>query len=147
MLAGACATSRPDPAQYVPGMWPTPPDARQVSSSYGSRVHPMGGGRRFHSGIDIAAPKGTPAMATARGRVAYTGRDRGGYGKYVTVNHGNGYETLYAHLSRIKTKRGKRVDRGEVIGRVGTTGRSTGPHLHYEVRRDGTPTDPALYLP
>ena len=88
-----------------------------------------------------------PVVATAYGRVADKGSDRHGYGKYVLLDHGNGYETLYAHLSDIEVKKGKRVKRGQLIGKSGKSGRATGPHVQYEVRLDGKPVDPRALLP
>ncbi len=97
-----------------------------------------------HMGIDIAAPAGTPVVATASGAVALVAYDDGGYGLYVVIDHAGRYSTLYAHLQRVAVRPGQRVGRGQVIGRVGTSGRSTGPHLHYEVRLAGRPIDPLL---
>ena len=120
-------------------IWP----ARGVfTSGYGIRRHPIFRIRRMHTGQDIAAPSGTPVQAASDGRVIYTGWF-GGYGKIVVVDHGDGVSTLYAHLSRILTRSGARVRRGEVVGRVGSTGYSTGPHVHFEVRVNGRPIDPA----
>ncbi|GBD12032.1 Murein DD-endopeptidase MepM [bacterium HR24] len=97
-----------------------------------------------HTGIDIAAPAGTPVVATASGAVALVAYDDGGYGLYVVIDHAGRYSTLYAHLGQAAVRPGQRVERGQVIGRVGTSGRSTGPHLHYEVRLAGRPIDPLL---
>lgn len=120
-------------------LWP----ARGVfTSGFGLRRHPLFGIRRMHTGQDIAAPYGTPVQAAADGRVIYTGWF-GGYGKIVVLDHGQNISTLYAHLSQILTRTGDQVRRGEVIGRVGSTGYSTGPHVHFEVRVDGRPIDPA----
>ena len=99
----------------------------------------------MHQGIDVSAPRGTPVYATASGRVVFAGR-QGAYGNLVVIDHGNGYETLYAHLDRIGVRRGWAVRRGEPIGRVGRTGRATGYHVHYEIRRDGQPLDPAPFM-
>ena len=147
VLAVSCVRGRRGvgPSAYVPGIWPTGPAARQISSPFGYRKDPFTRQRRFHTGIDIAGPKKSPVVATAHGRVVFAGRN-GNYGKTVIIDHGSGYQTRYAHLARIKTKKGKRVKRGEVIGKLGQTGRATGPHLHYEVRRNGKPVDPRPYL-
>jgi murein DD-endopeptidase MepM/ murein hydrolase activator NlpD len=111
------------------------------TSRFGLRTHPLFGRRHFHTGVDIAAPRGTPVRAAMDGTVLYAGW-YGGYGKLVVVDHGQGLSTLYGHLSVISVNAGSRVTRGQVIGRVGSTGYSTGPHLHYEVRRNGRPVDP-----
>lgn len=103
------------------------------------------GGRR-HKGLDIAAPRGTAVAATAPGKTSFTGTQKG-YGKLVIIDHCNGYETAYAHLDTILTSCGSPVRRGTIIGRLGATGNATGPHLHYEVRRNGLALDPAAFLP
>jgi murein DD-endopeptidase MepM/ murein hydrolase activator NlpD len=112
-----------------------------LTSGFGYRWHPIFRIRRMHTGIDIAAPRGTPVMAAASGGVLYTGWF-GGYGKIVVLDHGGGVSTLYGHLSAILVPKGRRVTRGQVIGRVGSTGYSTGPHVHFEVRINGRPVDP-----
>lgn len=120
-------------------IWP----ARGVfTSGFGIRRHPIFRIRRMHTGQDIAAPYGTPVQAAADGRVIYTGWF-GGYGKIVVIDHGDGLSTLYAHLSAILTRPGADVRRGHVVGRIGSTGYSTGPHVHFEVRVQGRPIDPA----
>ena len=116
-----------------------------VSSSFGTRWHPLLGGYRFHAGIDLAAPMGTPIIATSPGTVATAGWC-GGYGNCVTLDHGDGYFTLYGHLARVDVATGQRVGSGQELGLVGSTGNSTGPHLHYEVRINGRPVDPIPYL-
>lgn len=120
-------------------IWP----ARGVfTSGFGVRRHPIFRIRRMHTGQDIAAPYGTSVQAAAEGQVIYTGWF-GGYGKIVVIDHGQGISTLYAHLSSILARDGVRVRRGQVIGRVGSTGYSTGPHVHFEIRVNGRPIDPA----
>lgn len=116
------------------------------SSDYGYRRNPYSGLWRFHAGVDIAAPGGTPIRAAADGTVTRAGWS-GGYGNYTCLAHQDGLSTCYAHQSQILVRPGQRVRRDEVIGRVGTTGASTGNHLHFEVRRNGEPTDPLPYLP
>jgi len=111
------------------------------TSGFGLRRHPIFGIRRMHTGVDIGAPRGAPVQAAADGRVIYTGWF-GGYGKIVIIDHGGGISTLYAHLSQILTEEGRSVRQGEIIGRVGSTGYSTGPHVHFEVRVNGRPIDP-----
>jgi murein DD-endopeptidase MepM/ murein hydrolase activator NlpD len=122
--------------------WPT---AGPVVSGFGWRTHPIFGTRRFHAGIDIDGDCGQPISSAARGRVISAGW-RGGYGKAAIVDHGDGLSTLYAHQSSIGVSVGEGVARGERIGSVGTTGWSTGCHLHFEVRVNGSPVDPMPYL-
>jgi murein DD-endopeptidase MepM/ murein hydrolase activator NlpD len=112
-----------------------------MTSRFGFRVHPLFGRRHFHAGVDFAAPMGTPVRAAYDGTVLITGW-YGGYGKVVVIDHGGGMSTLYGHLSAVLARTGQRVAAGDVIGRVGSTGYSTGPHLHYEVRRNGRPVSP-----
>ena len=119
-------------------LWPV---AGRISSPYGWRVHPIFGTREFHTGIDIAVPWGTPIHAAAAGTVIFTGWMRG-YGMLVIVDHGNGLSTTYSHLSSYAVHVGERVDRGQVIARIGSTGWSTGPHLFFEVRENGQPVNP-----
>ncbi|MEC9342313.1 MAG: M23 family metallopeptidase [Pseudomonadota bacterium] len=122
-----------------------PSPGRHVTSTYGTRIDPFLGRAAMHSGIDFGAPIGTSVKATAAGTVIDAGRN-GGYGNMVEIDHGDGITTRYAHLSRVKVKSGDRVERGSVIGLAGSTGRSTGPHLHYEIRRKGKAVDPAGFL-
>lgn len=118
----------------------------RLTSGFGQRRHPVYGTRGFHSGIDLAAAQGTPVQASSGGRVRRAGH-AGGYGVLVTIEHPGGIETRYAHLSAVAVRPGQTVSAGEVIGYVGSTGRSTGPHLHYEVRSGGVAVDPARYWP
>lgn len=118
----------------------------RVSSGFGYRIDPVYKDRRLHPGLDFTAPVGTPIYAAADGVVKDAGFNTGGYGNRVVVNHGFGYETLYAHMVRIKARVGTRVKRGEVIGYVGSTGKSTGPHLHYEVHKNGIQLDPIYFF-
>lgn len=117
----------------------------KITSHIGWRKNPFGGGYEFHSGIDITAPHGSKVRATADGVVVLAGW-YGDYGKTVIIRHPSGYLTLYGHLSKIDVKEGQRVKAGDVVGRVGSTGRSTGPHLHYEVIKDNKPIDPSKFL-
>lgn len=116
-----------------------------MSSRFGYRVHPIFGDTRLHTGLDFAVGAGNPIRAAGAGRVVWSG-PRGGYGNLVAIDHGNGLATLYAHQSRIDVTIGQKVDTGDVVGLVGSTGFSTGPHLHFETRELGTPADPLLYL-
>lgn len=131
-----CTGSRPEPAATVPSGWPLAGDVGVVSSSFGARR-----GAGTHQGIDFRAPRGTKVVATADGVVAIAGRS-GDYGRMVVLDHGNGWETRYAHLHRIKVEKGDRIRRGRTLGTVGHSGNADGDHLHYEVRRDGVPVDP-----
>ena len=121
------------------------PIAGQLTSGFGYRIHPILGINRFHSGIDLAAPYGTLVKAADGDQVIQAGYSVG-YGYSVTLYHGGGFATLYAHLSSIQVTNGQNVERGQVIGLVGSTGLSTGPHLHFEVRINGEPQDPLGYM-
>ncbi len=117
-----------------------------VASGFGYRIDPIYKTPKMHTGLDFAAAMGTPIYATADGVVSVAAFDDGGYGNHVILNHGYGYETLYGHMVRIKVRRGARVKRGEVLGWVGSTGKSTGPHLHYEVIRNKHKIDPVHFF-
>ncbi len=121
-------------------------DLTRIASGFGTRIDPVYKVNKFHAGLDFTAPQGTPIYATADGVVKESEYNTGGYGNMVVINHGFGYETLYGHMYKIKTKRGTKVVRGQVIGYIGNTGKSTGPHCHYEVHRNGTPVDPIYYF-
>ena len=128
----------------VPSIWPVEGES---TDSFGVRGNPFGGGgAEFHPGQDIAAPRGTPVLAPADGRVVQAGWQNG-YGQTVVIDHGNGLTTRYGHLSKIEVYQGQEVKRGGELGQVGSTGRSTGPHLHYEVRVGELPVSPHYYLP
>jgi murein DD-endopeptidase MepM/ murein hydrolase activator NlpD len=118
----------------------------RLASGFGYRVDPVYKTVKFHAGLDFAAPLGTPIYATADGIVRVAGNQGNGYGNHVVLNHGYGYETLYGHMYRIGVKNGHRVKRGEIIGYVGSTGKSTGPHCHYEVHKNGRPLDPVYFF-
>ena len=118
----------------------------RIASGFGYRIDPVYKDRRPHQGLDFTAPQGTPIYATADGTVKEVGFTTSGFGNRVVINHGFGYETLYGHMYRFKARVGQRVKRGEVIGYVGNTGKSTGPHCHYEVHRGGRPVDPIYYF-
>ncbi len=121
------------------------PIAGWISSPFGYRRHPYDGLFRLHTGVDIAAEPGTPVRATAPGTVIFSGY-REGYGKVVVINHGYGISTLFAHNSKLFANSGIHVKRGDVISEVGSTGMSTGPHLHYEIRKNGIPVNPATFF-
>jgi murein DD-endopeptidase MepM/ murein hydrolase activator NlpD len=118
----------------------------RVASGFGSRIDPVYKTVKFHAGLDFAAPQGTPIYATADGRVTTAGNKGNGYGNHVEIDHGYSYETLYGHMVRVKVRVGQLVKRGEVIGWVGSTGKSTGPHVHYEVHKNGRPIDPIYFF-
>ncbi len=120
-------------------------DNAYISSPYGKRIDPFTGRIRMHDGIDFAARIGTPIYATADGKVKYA-RYIGGYGYTIKINHGFGYSTIFGHMSKMKAKKGQNVKRGDLIGYVGNTGRSTGSHLHYEIRYNKRPVNPSKYM-
>ena len=122
-----------------------PVEGGWVTSKFGYRRSPFTGKREFHKGLDIANRKGSPIVATANGVVSFTGR-KGLLGKVVVIDHGHGVVTRYAHLDKILKEQGELVQRGEVIGHMGISGRTTGPHLHYEVRLNGVPMNPTKYI-
>jgi murein DD-endopeptidase MepM/ murein hydrolase activator NlpD len=121
-------------------------DLDRIASGFGMRIDPVYGTPKMHKGLDFTAPQGTPIYATGDGRVIKAGYDESGYGNHVIINNGYGYETLYGHMVRVKAKAGQRVKRGEVIGWVGSTGKSTGPHCHYEVHVNGREVDPVYFF-
>lgn len=121
-------------------------DPGQIASGFGYRVHPVFKTERFHAGIDFTAPIGTPIYATGNGTVERADAESSGYGNCVQVSHGYGYLTLYAHMSKILVTPGQKVRRGQVIGLLGNTGLSTGPHCHYEVHKNGEPVNPVAYF-
>lgn len=120
-------------------------DLTRTASGYGMRIHPIYKTRMMHTGMDFTAPTGTDIYATGDGVVESVVYRRNGYGKYIVINHGYGYKTLYAHLSKYKVSVGQKVKRGDVIGKVGNTGRSTGPHLHYEVIKNNKKINPVHF--
>ncbi len=118
----------------------------RIASGFGMRIDPVYGTPKMHKGLDFTAPQGTPIYAAGNGTVTESGFSEGGYGNNVQINHGYGYETVYGHMVRIKVRRGQKVKRGEVIGWVGSTGKSTGPHCHYEVHINGNAVDPVYFF-
>ncbi|RMG11303.1 MAG: M23 family metallopeptidase [Deltaproteobacteria bacterium] len=133
------AGHRPPEGDPIPGV------PERVTSSFGMRRDPLTGEARFHAGVDLAAPEGAPIAALRGGRVRFAGR-RGGYGQMVEIDHGDGTTTRYAHASELLVKTGDWVEEGQLVARVGHSGRATGPHLHLEVRRAGRPVDPRQAL-
>lgn len=137
--------SQKDRLAHIPSIQPVADkNLRKVASGYGTRIDPIYGTPRFHAGMDFAAPIGTPIYATGNGIVVYSDWKQG-YGKCIIIDHGFGYQTLYAHMDAYKAAKGQKVLRGEQIGIVGNTGKSTGPHLHYEVHVKGQVDNPAKY--
>ncbi len=120
-------------------------DLGRVASGYGYRIHPIYKTRKLHTGMDFTAPQGTPIYATGDGKIAKVRRSRRGYGNHVIVDHGYGYQTLYAHMTKYIVYRGQKVKRGDIIGYVGSTGTSVAPHLHYEVIKNKRKINPVNY--
>lgn len=147
-LNGALATPVAGSAMLLnaglwrPSLWPV---RGRITSSFGERMDPFNGEGAFHSGLDIAVSFGTPVHASAAGEVVYSGF-MNGYGRTIIINHGHGLRTLYAHMSALAVTIGQHVQRDEVVGFVGMSGRSTGAHLHYEVRINNAPVNPIRYL-
>jgi murein DD-endopeptidase MepM/ murein hydrolase activator NlpD len=129
-------------ASMLSGFWPV---NGQITCPYGSRRDPFSGEGAYHTGMDLGAPRGSQVSASADGTVEAAGWSNG-YGQLVVIDHGNGYETYYGHLSRIDVIEGQSIRQGEHVGAVGSSGRSTGPHLHYEVRVGGVPINPYRFL-
>ena len=125
-------------------MWPVPASQR-ITSYYGNRIHPVYKTKRFHSGIDIGVGYGANILAAADGTVTLA-ETNGGYGKCIIINHGSGLTSLYGHNSSLLVSKGDKVTKGQIIAKAGSTGVSTGPHLHFEVRVNGSTTDPLGYL-
>ena len=126
------------------GSWPVPGYSR-ISSPYGYRIHPIFNTKKMHTGIDIPAPTGTPAVSIDQGKVIFSGT-KGGYGKTIMIQHDDGKVTLYAHNSELIVSVGQRVQKGQVVSKIGSTGNSTGPHLHFEVRINGKHVNPVPYI-
>lgn len=135
-----------DRLEYIPAITPLDANKYWVSSPFGYRSDPFTTAKKFHSGIDLAARRGTPVHATGKGKVVFAKMSYGGYGNLVKIDHGDGIITKYAHMNEILVKKGDIVKRGQIVGKVGTTGRSTGPHLHYEVNLHGKAVNPIHYM-
>lgn len=135
-----------DMLRCIPAIMPiNNKDLTRTASGWGWRIHPVYKIKKFHEGMDFSAPIGTEVYATGDGTVSMVETSYSGYGKHVKINHGFGYESIYAHMSKFNVKVGQKVKRGDVIGYVGSTGISTGPHLHYEVVKRGQKVNPQLY--
>ena len=131
----------------IPAIQPIPNKTlKRIASGFGYRVDPIYKTRKMHKGLDFSAPKGTKIYATGDGVIQMVKRDRWGYGTHIIIDHGYGYTTLYGHMSKASVKKGENVKRGQVIGLVGSTGKSTGPHLHYEVAKNGVQVNPVGYF-
>ncbi|MEI7747942.1 MAG: M23 family metallopeptidase [Chlorobiaceae bacterium] len=135
----------PNPTSFFSSIPNIKPVIGAISSAFGARVHPIYNVTLFHSGIDISASEGTRVQTTGDGIVAFSGYDKG-YGQKITINHGYGYKTIYAHLSKSLVRQGQKVKRGDIIALSGNTGVSTGPHLHYEVLKDNVKVNPTAYF-
>ncbi|NOX86584.1 MAG: M23 family metallopeptidase [Chlorobi bacterium] len=121
-------------------------DLKRLSSFYGYRIDPIYKIKKFHRGVDFSAPQGTPVYATGEGKVIKAKHSRRGYGNQIEIDHGYGYITFYAHLKSFNVKKGEKVKRGQIIGYIGNTGKSTAPHLHYEVRKNNHVVNPIYYF-
>ena len=141
------ATKKSDMLASIPAIQPvTNKELKRLSSGYGRRIDPYYKKLKFHYGVDFSAPKGTPIYATGNGTVKKTKKSRRGFGNHIIIDHGYGYESLYAHMQKYTVLRGQKVKRGDLIGYVGNSGKSTAPHLHYEVHKDGRKVNPAYYF-
>ncbi len=140
------ASKKEEMLASIPSIMPVKSeDLKRISSGYGIRMHPILKIRKMHFGQDFTAPTGTEIFVSGNGKVKEVKKQRFGFGYHVIVDHGYGYETIYAHMSKILVRKGQRVNRGDILGLVGTTGSSTAPHLHYEVVKNGKKIDPVNY--
>jgi murein DD-endopeptidase MepM/ murein hydrolase activator NlpD len=128
-----------------PSIWPIKARERKITSYFGYRTHPITGERTIHEGLDIGVWYGTKVYTTGKGRVTHAGW-KGGYGRAVIIDHGYGFKTIYGHNQRLNVSVGDRVERGDIIAYSGNSGRSTGPHLHYEILINGRSVDPLSYV-
>jgi len=141
------ALKKSDMMASIPAIQPVKnKELKRIASGYGRRIDPYYKKLKFHYGVDFSAPKGTPIYATGDGTVEKAKKSRRGFGNHIVINHGYGYESLYAHMSNYTVRTGQKVKRGDIIGYVGSTGKSTAPHLHYEVHKDGKKINPAYYF-
>ena len=140
------AKNKADMLASIPAIQPVAnKDLSRMASGYGPRIHPIYKTQKFHAGMDFSAKTGTPIYATGDGKISKVRRSRRGYGNHVIINHGYGYKTLYAHMKKYIVNRGETVNRGDLIGYVGSTGTSVAPHLHYEVHKDGKKINPVNF--
>ncbi len=140
------AANKEEMFKHIPAMQPiSNKELKRLASGYGMRLHPILKIGRMHWGMDFSAPIGTPIYATGAGTIT-NASPMGGYGNVVVLNHGFGYESYYAHMSRIKVRSGQKVERGDIIGFVGNTGLSSGPHLHYEIHKNGEKVNPISFF-
>jgi len=141
------ATKKSDMLASIPAIQPVAnKELKRLSSGYGRRIDPYYKKPKFHYGVDFSAPKGTPIYATGNGTIKKTKKSRRGFGNHLVIDHGYGYESLYAHMQKYIVRKGQKVKRGDLIGYVGNSGKSTAPHLHYEVHKDGRKVNPAYYF-
>lgn len=141
------ALRKSDMMASIPAIQPVKnKELKRIASGFGRRIDPYYKKIKFHYGVDFSAPKGTPIYATGNGKVTKTKRSRRGFGNHIVINHGYGYESLYAHMTKYTVRKGQEVKRGDIIGYVGSTGKSTAPHLHYEVHKDGKKINPVYYF-
>ena len=141
------ATKKSDMLASIPAIQPvTNKELKRLSSGYGRRIDPYYKKPKFHYGVDFSAPQGTPIYATGNGTIKKTKKSRRGFGNHIVIDHGYGYESLYAHMQKYTVRRGQKVKRGDLIGYVGNSGKSTAPHLHYEVHKNGIKVNPAYYF-
>ncbi|MEZ4978734.1 MAG: M23 family metallopeptidase [Chitinophagales bacterium] len=139
-------SNKEEKLQSLPAIQPVSnTDLKRMASGYGWRIDPVYGVSKFHAGMDFTAPVGTEVYATGKGKAVKVDYSTGGYGNRIIIDHGYGYQTLYAHLSSFEIKAGDEVHRGQVIGYVGNTGKSVGPHLHYEVHKNGEKLNPVYF--
>lgn len=142
----ALAEKKTEMLSSIPAIQPVAnKDLKRMASGYGWRIHPIYKTRKFHYGMDFSAPQGTEVYATGDGVISKVKKSKRGLGYHIEVDHDFGYETVYAHLSGFKVRKGQKVTRGQVIGLVGSTGSSTAPHLHYEVHKNGRKINPLYY--
>ena len=141
------ALRKSDMMASIPAIQPVKnKELKRVASGFGRRIDPYYKKLKFHYGVDFSAPKGTPIYATGNGTVSKTKRSRRGFGNHIVIDHGYGYQSLYAHMMKYTVRKGQKVKRGDIIGYVGSTGKSTAPHLHYEVHKDGKKINPVYYF-
>ena len=141
------ALRKSDMMASIPAIQPVKnKELKRVASGFGRRIDPYYKKLKFHYGVDFSAPKGTPIYATGNGTVSKTKRSRRGFGNHIVIDHGYGYQSLYAHMIKYTVRKGQKVKRGDIIGYVGSTGKSTAPHLHYEVHKDGKKINPVYYF-